>query len=158
MRLGRISLDNKRGFTLIELLIVLALFSFVTGLIYDLYNTGVAFWKNTEKKLLTVQEARMSLERVVREARGAKEVMLESSGFSFKNLGDDTISFHLGEDGIIRRYVNGKAGNIIATDVKEFSVIKVTDTEDSYIVEMTFKIKGNEYYTVKEVFTPRNIR
>lgn len=157
MKLEHISLDNKKGFTLIELLIVLALFSFVIGLIYNLYSTGVFLWKNTERKLWTVQEARMSLERIIREARGAKKDTIvinppNRTGFKFINNSNAEIGFYF-EDSKIRRYVNDVAGNIIATNVDSFSV---TNTGNSYKVEIKFRVKGNEYYTVSGVFTPRN--
>lgn len=158
MRLLRIYLSNREGFTLIELLIVLFIFSFIIGLVYNLYNVGIFIWKGTERKLWTIQEARMSLERIIREARGGKNVDIinnDKEGFSFQKPGTTTIVefSRYKNDDKIRRYVNGLAGNIIATKVASFLV---EDLGDSYKIEIKFEIvKDKEYYTVSGMFTPR---
>lgn len=158
MRLQRIYLSNREGFTLIELLIVLFIFSFIIGLVYNLYNVGIFIWKGTERKLWTIQEARMSLERIIREARGGKNVDIinnDKEGFSFQKPGTTTIVefSRYKNDDKIRRYVNGLAGNIIATKVASFLV---EDLGDSYKIEIKFEIvKDKEYYTVSGMFTPR---
>mgnify|MGYP003751393475 CR=1 FL=1 len=161
MKSPRIYQNNRKGFTLIELLIVLLLFSFVIALIYNMYNMGVFVWKSTERRLWTVQEARMSLERIIRESRGAKgNITIESAnpdreGFKFQKAnGTEFIGFYrYKNDDKIRRYVDNKAGNIIATNVASFSVTKKDN--GSYEIKIEFN-QDRDSYTVSGVFTPRN--
>jgi len=148
MRLLRIS-RYRYGFTIVELLVTLVIFAFVIGMIYATYSMGIFMWKTTETKLWTVQEARMSLERIIREARGARQGSIETEGkLSFKNINGDIITFEKSGDKILRK-VNGTGNNIIATNVKSFSVETVGN---SYKVIITF----NNGYTVSGTFTPRN--
>lgn len=158
MRLKRIY-RYRYGFTMIELLITLIVLSFVIGMIYATYSMGIFMWKTTESKLWTVQEARMSLERIVREARGAKKGTVEiikeneptselTKGFKFKNISGKEVSFQKSGDKILRK-VDTLGNNIIATNVKEFRVELIGD---SYKLVITF----NNDYTVSGIFTPRN--
>lgn len=151
MRLLRIS-RYRYGFTIVELLVTLVIFAFVIGMIYATYSMGIFMWKTTETKLWTVQEARMSLERIIREARGARQGSIETGEIgeklSFRNINEDTITFEKSGDKILRK-VNGTGNNIIATNVKSFSVETVGN---SYKVIITF----NNGYTVSGTFTPRN--
>lgn len=145
----------KSGFTIVELLITLIVFTFVIGMIYATYSMGIFMWKTTETKLWTVQEARMSLERIIREARGArkesitilKDVSGVIVGFKFK-IDTKEVSFENVGDKILRK-VNNLGSNIIATNVKSFSVEAIGS---SYRVVITF----NNNYTVSGIFTPRN--
>ncbi len=140
----------RDGFTLVELLVTLAVFTFVIGIIYATYSMGIFMWKTTETKLWTVQEARMSLERIIRESRGAKQgsVKIVSSGFEFENIEGEKISFEKSGDRILRK-VNNTGNNIVATNVKDF---KIESAGTSYRVEIVF----NNDYTVSGIFTPRN--
>lgn len=149
----------KSGFTIVELLITLIIFTFVIGMIYATYSMGIFMWKTTETKIWTVQEARMSLERIIREARGArkesvvilKDVSGAVIGFKFTSQGSSTsreVSFEKSGDKILRKVANA-GNNIIATNVKDFLVEPVGS---SYKVAIIFK---NEY-TVSGTFTPRN--
>ncbi|MCX7795174.1 MAG: prepilin-type N-terminal cleavage/methylation domain-containing protein [bacterium] len=145
----------RDGFTLVELLITLIVFTFVIGMIYATYSMGIFMWKTTETKLWTVQEARMSLERIIREARGAKQgsvsVIKDTSGviIGFKfTISNKEISFEKSGDKILRK-VNNTGNNIIATNVKSFSIETIGS---SYKITITF----NNNYTVSGVFTPRN--
>ncbi|MBC7319392.1 prepilin-type N-terminal cleavage/methylation domain-containing protein [bacterium] len=147
MRLIRIY-RYRYGFTMIELLITLIVFISVIGMIYATYSMGIFMWKTTESKLWTVQEARMSLERIIREARGAKEVTETGDRLTFEDISGKTISFYKSGDKILRK-VDDSGNNIIATNVKSFSVEPVGD---SYKLEITF----SDNYTVSEMFTPRN--
>lgn len=145
----------KSGFTIVELLITLIIFTFVIGMIYATYSMGIFMWKTTETKIWTVQEARMSLERIIREARGARKesvVILKDLsgaviGFKFTVINRE-ITFEKSSDKILRK-VDGSGNNIIATNVKSFLVEPVGS---SYKVTIIFK---NEY-TVSGTFTPRN--
>lgn len=148
MRLLRIS-HYKYGFTIVELLVTMVVLTFVIGMIYATYSMGIFMWKTTETRLWTVQEARMSLERIIREARGARRDSIVTEGkLSFKNINGDTITFEKSGDKILRR-VNNVGNNIIATDVKSFLVETIGS---SYKVTITF----NNGYTVSGTFTPRN--
>ncbi|MGC8971316.1 MAG: competence type IV pilus minor pilin ComGF [bacterium] len=139
----------KYGFTIVELLITLVVFTFVIGMIYATYTMGIFMWKTTETRLWTVQEARMSLERIIREARGARRDGIEiGEKLIFKNINGDTISFEKSGDKILRR-VNNRGNNIVATSVKSFLVEAMGS---SYKVTITF----NNGHTVSGIFTPRN--
>jgi len=140
----------RDGFTLVELLVTLAVFTFVIGIIYATYSMGIFMWKTTETKLWTVQEARMSLERIIRESRGAKQgsVTVINQGFKFINIDNEKISFEKSGDRILRK-VNNTGNNIVATNVKDF---KIESAGTSYRVEIVF----NNDYTVSGIFTPRN--
>lgn len=142
----------KDGFTIVELLITLIVFAFIIGMIYATYSMGIFMWKTTETKLWTVQEGRMSLERMIREARGAKKgtVIVEDGKLTFRNISDREISFEKSGDKILRK-VDGSGNNIIATNVKKFLIEEVGN---SYRVTITF----NNDYTVSGIFTPRNIK
>ena len=164
MKSPRIYQNNRKGFTLIELLIVLLLFSFVIALIYNIYNMGIFVWKSTERRLWTVQEARMSLERIIRESRGAMAESINTTtespdpdreGFKFqKPNSTEFIGFYRDKnDDKVRRYVDDKAGNIIATNVASFSVTKKDN--GSYEIKIEFN-QDRDSYTVSGVFTPRN--
>ncbi|MGB9682821.1 MAG: PilW family protein [bacterium] len=143
-------LPHRMGFTIIELLITMLVLAFVIGMVYDVYQMGLFVYKDSETKLWTTQEARMSLERIIREARVAKSQPLPtvlSDGFSFQT-NTDTISFRIVGDKILR-YKNNVAGNIIATNVSSFTVIL---SGGSY--KIMIKFKNN--YEVSGEFTPRN--
>jgi prepilin-type N-terminal cleavage/methylation domain-containing protein len=161
----------RDGFTLVELLVTLAVFTFVIGIIYATYSMGIFMWKTTETKLWTVQEARMSLERIIREARGArqgsvtilptsttegfkftnidnKETTSTTKGFKFTNIDNKEITFELSGDKILRK-VNNTGSNIVATNVNKFLIEPVGI---SYRITIVF----NNDYTVSGIFTPRN--
>jgi hypothetical protein len=120
---------------------------------------GIFMWKTTETKLWTVQEARMSLERIIREARGARQgrvTILPTSttptstteGFKFTNIDNKEITFEWSGDKILRK-VNNTGSNIVATNVKNFLIEPVGT---SYRITIVF----NNDYTVSGIFTPRN--
>ncbi len=142
----------RDGFTILELLVTLIVFAFVIGIIYATYSMGIFMWKTTESKLWTVQEGRMSLERIIREARGAKKgtVIVGDGKLTFKNISNREISFEKSGDKIFRK-VDSSGNNIIATNVKNFLIEEVGN---SYKVTITF----NNDYTVSGIFTPRNIK
>lgn len=142
----------KDGFTIVELLITLIVFAFIIGMIYATYSMGIFMWKTTETKLWTVQEARMSLERMIREARGAKKgtVMIGDGKLTFRNISNKEISFEKSGDKILRK-VDRSGNNIIATNVRNFLIEEV---DSSYKVTIIF----NNDYTVSGIFTPRNIK
>lgn len=142
----------KDGFTIVELLVTLIVFAFIIGMIYATYSMGIFMWKTTETKLWTVQEGRMSLERMIREARGAKKgtVMIGDGKLTFRNISNKEISFEKSGDKILRK-VDRSGNNIIATNVRNFLIEEV---DSSYKVTIIF----NNDYTVSEIFTPRNIK
>jgi prepilin-type N-terminal cleavage/methylation domain-containing protein len=148
------TLPHKDGFTLIEVLITMIIFTFVIGMVYGVYQMGLFVYKDNETRLWTTQGARMSLERIIREARAAKSEPLPSiliDGFSFQNINSETIAFRISADKILR-YKDGVGGNIIATGVSSFTV-SLTQSSGSYKVTIRF-IKDN--YEVSGEFTPRN--
>jgi hypothetical protein len=115
---------------------------------------GIFMWKTTETKLWTVQEARMSLERIIREARGARQGRVSilststTKGFKFTNIDNKEITFELSGDKILRK-VNNTGSNIVATNVNKFLIEPVGI---SYRITIVF----NNDYTVSGIFTPRN--
>jgi hypothetical protein len=115
---------------------------------------GIFMWKTTETKLWTVQEARMSLERIIREARGARQGSViipptsTTKGFKFTNIDNKEITFEWSGDKILRK-VNDTGSNIVATNVKNFLIEPVGT---SYRITIVF----NNDYTVSGIFTPRN--
>jgi len=149
MRYLHISL-HRNGFTILELLITMLILTFVIGMVYNAYQMGLFIYKDSETKLWTTQEARMSLERIIRESRVAESEpppSILSDGFSFK-INTDTIAFRISGDKILR-YKNNVAGNIIATNVSSFTVIP---SGASY--KVVIKFKNN--YEISGEFTPRN--
>jgi len=149
----------RDGFTLVELLVTLAVFTFVIGIIYATYSMGIFMWKTTETKLWTVQEARMSLERIIREARGARQGSViipptsTTKGFKFTNIDNKEITFEWSGDKILRK-VNNTGSNIVATNVKKFLIEKflIESVGTYYRITIVF----NNDYTVSGIFTPRN--
>ena len=149
----------RDGFTLVELLVTLAVFTFVIGIIYATYSMGIFMWKTTETKLWTVQEARMSLERIIREARGARQGSViipptsTTKGFKFTNIDNKEITFELSEDNkILRKVKNNTGSNIVATNVNKFLIELIEPVGTSYRITIVF----NNDYTVSGIFTPRN--
>jgi len=157
------TLPHKDGFTLIEVFITMIIFTFVIGMVYGVYQMGLFVYKDNETRLWTTQEARMSLERIIREARAAKSepppsILPDGDGFSFQNINSETIAFRISADKILR-YKDDVGGNIIATGVSSFTVTSPPSGGSSYKITIEFKrsLKGSEdFYEVSGEFTPRN--
>jgi len=101
----------------------------------------------------------MSLERIIREARGARQGSViipptsTTKGFKFTNIDNKEITFEWSGDKILRK-VNNTGSNIVATNVKKFLIEKflIESVGTYYRITIVF----NNDYTVSGIFTPRN--
>lgn len=72
------------GFTLVEVVIAVALFSLVLGVALSLYGQGVTLFNRQEAEVEAEENARIALDRLVRELRTA--VAVEEIGSNYVKL------------------------------------------------------------------------
>ncbi|MDD4989802.1 MAG: hypothetical protein PHW31_00630 [Candidatus Pacebacteria bacterium] len=69
------TVKSGAGFTIVEVLISTAIFIVVVVIIFAIYLTSQKFYQKTETKAEILQNARVVLERMVREVRQAQEIV-----------------------------------------------------------------------------------
>lgn len=102
---------NRKGFNLVELMIVVGILSLMVIGLVTLFSGGVRSWVAGQNQLKAQREARMTMDRMVREIREGKSIV---SG-SYENgvivsfpaaLGGGIVSFELVGSSVKRNGVN----------------------------------------------------
>lgn len=91
-------LKKEPGFTLIELLITLSIIGFVITAIYSFYLAGLSGWQRALDQTEYQQNARIAIDKIVRELTFAREISLHKQGqeLRFQKYGDSrTLRFRL---------------------------------------------------------------
>jgi len=141
---------DQRGFSLIELMVVVAILSFIILGLVTFFGGGVRSWISGQNQLKAQREARISMDRMVKEIREANNVV---SGYengievSFpSSFGKNNVSFELNTTtGIIERKINGNTSNLINYIPSGGLLINYYDSESNPVADPTnaSKIKIN---------------
>lgn len=89
-------ISEERGVTITELIIVAALLSVVIGAIYGLLSTGYASYNVSEKQIDAQTNARLSMDKIVKELREAGEA--NNGAFAIVNANPRSITFYADVD------------------------------------------------------------
>ena len=108
---------NSRGFSLIELMVVVGILSFMVIGLVTFFTGGARSWISGQNQLKAQREARMIMDRMVKEIREGKSVVTGSyeNGviISFPAaLGGGIVSFELIGNSIMRNGTNTLIDNI----------------------------------------------
>jgi len=108
---------NKKGFSLIELMVVVGILSFMVIGLVTFFTGGARSWISGQNQLKAQREARMVMDRMVKEIREGKNVVTGSyeNGviISFPAaLGGGIVSFELIGNSIMRNGTNTLIDNI----------------------------------------------
>jgi len=99
------------GFTLVELMISLAIYSLLSVAMLTMFLTGLQGWESGGDRMEAQQNARVAVDRVVKDLRRAEEVWLKgSSEVRFSYPGDDkTYSFLVkNSELVLEDYINNQ--------------------------------------------------
>ncbi|MDW7740192.1 MAG: prepilin-type N-terminal cleavage/methylation domain-containing protein [Bacillota bacterium] len=91
-------MQKDKGFTLIELVITLGMISLIIAAAYSFYLTSLNSWQHSVDHMEYQQNARIALDKIIRELQYASEVQTRSGGreLRFKVPGDSrTFRFRL---------------------------------------------------------------
>ncbi|MDD5750342.1 MAG: prepilin-type N-terminal cleavage/methylation domain-containing protein [Candidatus Pacebacteria bacterium] len=67
----------RKGFTIVEILIVVAIFSLMAALIFNVFILSQKFYRKTEDSSELLQNGRIALERISRDLRQASELVTQ---------------------------------------------------------------------------------
>lgn len=112
---------NFSGFTLIELMVVVAILTFIILGLVTFFSGGARSWISGQNQLQAQREARIAVDRMSKELRGANKVTvgtLTEIEVSYPTgFGKDEVTFKL-ENGSIKRITND-GSNIILDNIPE---------------------------------------
>jgi len=107
---------NHKGYSLIELMVAMAILSFVVIGLVTLFTGGTRSWISGQNQLQAQREARMTMDRMVKEIREGKSVISGNDNavtISFPNaLGKENVSFALIGSSVKRNDSNILINNI----------------------------------------------
>jgi len=108
---------NKKGFSLIELMVVVIILSFMVIGLVTFFTGGARSWISGQNQLKAQREARMTMDRMVKEIREGKSVVAGSYDngviISFPAaLGGGIVSFELIGNSVKRNGTNTLINNV----------------------------------------------
>jgi len=141
---------GQGGFSLIELMVVVAILSFIILGLVTFFGGGVRSWISGQNQLKAQRDARIAVDRMVKEMREANNVV---SGYengievSFpSSFGKANVTYELNTStGTIERKINGNISNLISYIPSGGFLINYYDSESNPVVDPTnaSKIKIN---------------
>ena len=119
---------NRKGFSLIEMMVALGILSIIIIGLVTFFSGGTRAWVTGQYQLEAQRNARLSMDRMVREIREANyiEFSSTSSSIDFHTPFHGNISYSLSGDKDLKRGSNTVINNILTLD---FSYFDNSDTE-----------------------------
>jgi prepilin-type N-terminal cleavage/methylation domain-containing protein len=157
-----ISFRNENGLTLIELVVTLAMIGFVILALYTFYFSGLKSWHRGIDQMEHQQNARIAMDKMIRELRYASEVAVfdYNREIRFKTPGESrTLRFRLaGQELVFDSYPTGHFNYYhtkvaLCIDDLYFSV----DQDDLVTISISAG-NGSGTVTLNSAVRPRNIR
>lgn len=127
----------QRGFTLTEIVVVIAIFGLVIIAVYSAYILSREAYLRGEDMAEITQNGRVILERISREIRQAKEIVIELP--EEKISPPNEIKFHDGHFLLVSEEDNAREGSI-----KTITLASGAGSEDNYYKDMFIKIIGGK--------------
>ncbi len=84
---------QSRGLTLIELMLAVSIFAIVAVVIYSTFSAGISVWRRTQRTQNTLQDIRLSLDKMSEELENAV-LYSQESGFPNFVGGKNRVSFY----------------------------------------------------------------
>lgn len=140
---------NHRGFSLIELMVVVTILSFIVLGLVAFFTGGARSWISGQNQLKAQREARMAMDRMVKEIREGKKIEEGSENFvtiSFPvALGKENVTFELSNGKVLRNTVNTLIDNIpgggLTFFYSDYEGNEVSDPDDSTNKELASKLR-----------------
>lgn len=112
------ALKNERGYTLVETVIAVSLACVVLTALYNTCLAGAAFYKKNDHRLEVQDNLTISMDRITRELRQARELYFTSTDrrLCFKDTSGNIISYYL-EGTTLKRHLS--IGEPIANHLTE---------------------------------------
>lgn len=108
--------NNNRGFSLIELMVVVGILSLMVIGLVTFFSGGARSWISGQYQLKAQREARMAMDRMVKEIREGKNVVNGyENGITISfpaALGKENVTFELINGKVLRNTVNTLIDNI----------------------------------------------
>jgi prepilin-type N-terminal cleavage/methylation domain-containing protein len=95
---------NNKGFSLIELMVVVTILSFMVIGLVTFFSGGARSWISGQNQLKAQREARMAMDRMVKEIREGQKVV---SG-SYEDVVEISFPAALGEENVTFELINGQ--------------------------------------------------
>jgi len=115
-------LRGERGFTLVELMLSILLLSILFTAVWGLFGQGFILWKQGEHQIDMYESLRISLDRLGRELRYAREIKSSSNDTNlyFVNDGGTTVRYYCSSYALYRQ-IPGDVPQPLASDIQSVS-------------------------------------
>jgi len=106
------------GFSMIEILFVVTLLGLIVGAIAVFFRTSVESWKPRDARIEMLQNARVGMDEIIRNFKGAVEITAVSDGFIRFTSADGTdIRFRI-DGNVLQKRISGTSWQSLAEPVE----------------------------------------